>query len=125
MFVGSKRTPVYPDGYCIISSKGARTYNFVESDGGTEGLQQVARQIRTYLEYVESGLYEQRFGTAYWRVIFVTQSKKRLDRVRKRVAELGGGGNFWFTTFADISPATILTEPIWYKVRGEEQFVFL
>lgn len=125
VYIRNKRTPVYPDGYCVISGNGIRTYNFIESDGGTEGLQQVTRQMRIYLEYVASGLYEQRFGTAFWRVILVTNSIRRMNNIRKRVAEIGGGVNFLFSTFDDISPESVLADPIWYGIRGEERRRFL
>jgi hypothetical protein len=125
VYINGKPTPVYPDGFCIVTKGDATTYNFVEADSGTEGLTQVASQIRIYLEYTKSGLYEQVFGTKFWRVLFVTHSPRRLENIRNKVVELGGGANFWFTTFDKIGVEQILHQPIWLKTRGQNTYTFI
>lgn len=124
VYLEHKKVPVYPDGFCIVRRENARTLNFVEADSGSEGLPQVLQQLRIYMAYTQSGLYEQSFGTKFWRVLLVTNSLKRRDNIRKRLAALGGGANFWFTTFDELTVNSVLRQPIWVKTAGTERYSF-
>lgn len=125
VYIEGKKKPVYPDGYCLVRQGRRMTYNFVEADNGTEGLKQFMGQMAVYQAYVDAGLYQEDFGTRFWRVLVVTTGDKRLENLRRKVIQVGGGGrNYLFTTYDRISPQTILSAPIWRMTRGDEMYTF-
>jgi len=46
-------------------------------------------------------------------VLTVTTGEKRLDNLRRLTEEAEGKVKFWFTTFDQLTPETVLTAPIW------------
>jgi hypothetical protein len=43
----------------------------------------------------------------------VTSSERRLEHLLAITEKAGGKARFWFTTFGQITPRTVLTRPIW------------
>lgn len=125
VFVRGKKKPVYPDGFCVVTRGRARSFNFIEVDSGTEGLAQFKGQIEIYQAYVQSGLYEQTFGTRFWRVLVITNSARRMENLRRKVCETGGEENYWFATFDRIQIGGLLSEPIWMKARGKVTYTLI
>lgn len=120
--VNGRKTPVYPDGFCIIETPAAKGYMFVEADRGTEGIEQFKSQVNIYQEYIRSGQYEKRFQTKSLRILVVTTSYRRLQSLRKATVAVGGGARYWFTTFDRVTPQTVLTTPIWKKAEGSDDY---
>lgn len=120
---GSKqrRKPVYPDGYVILKTPLGEARCFIEVDRGTEGLTQFRSQIEIYQEYMLSGRYQERFQTRSLRVLIVTtSSQRRLDSLKKAVAQAGGGERYWFLLLKQPLPGQILTKPLWQKIDSQE-----
>ena len=57
--------------------------------------------------------YRQRYGTDKGRVLTVTTGERRLANLKSITEDAGGRKKFWFTTFAQVSPETVLTDRIW------------
>ncbi len=117
---------VEPDGYFLLQHGNYPYHCFVECDLGTvAGLRTSGRErdwrgkIRRYLGYYRSGLYAKRYGTHGMRVLTVTTSEKRLANLKAVTEAVGGKARFWFTTFAQLHPQTVLSGPIW-QVAGRD-----
>ena len=119
------KKPVYPDGYCVLATPKGQAHCFVEVDRGTEGLSQFGGQISIYQEYMLSGLYQERFQTSSLRILVVTTTVKRMDNLRRATAKAGGKDRYWFSTFAQVTPAAVLSQPIWRKTQGEGWYAFV
>ena len=121
----TKKSPLYPDGYVILKTPLGEVRFFVEIDSGTEGLEQFRSQIKIYQEYMLSGQYQERFKTDILRVVIVTNSDKRLDNLRKAIAQVGGGTRYWLTTLSRATWPGLFTTPIWHKVTDEAAYAFI
>jgi len=118
----SERAAVVPDGYFKLATAGDAYNFFVEIDKRTVtgessvwGRRDWSRKIKVYLAYHSAGSYERRYGTADMRVLTVTTGPKRLANLREITGRVAGvqAPRFWFTTFDQVSPETVLTAPIW------------
>jgi hypothetical protein len=116
---------VVPDGYFVLRTPTGLFRHFLEVDRSSVtgqytqlGRRDFARKIRVYIEYHRSGAYEKRDGGKGLRVLTITTSEARLSNL-KRITEdaAGGRSRFWFTTMAEVTPATVLTAPMW-RVAG-------
>lgn len=130
---GSKYTAaLIPDGYFVlyVISPAERTYNFfLEVDRGTETgsssddqRRTWKRKIKLYLEYFrgeEHSMYYARYGTYTGRVLTVTTNERRLANLKHWTEEVGGKQRFWFTTFNQIKPETILNAPVWQLAQED------
>ncbi|MCA9938212.1 MAG: replication-relaxation family protein [Anaerolineales bacterium] len=121
------RATIVPDGYFLLTDNTYDYHHMLEVDMGTETLRSsrynrrdFARKIRGYLAYWQSGKYTARYQTEAMRVLTVTTSEKRLANLVRVTEGVGGGQQFWFTTFAKVTPADVLTQPIWV-VAGEDR----
>lgn len=115
-----RRIAVVPDGYFVLDTDERTFHDFLELDRGTvtgryskDGKRDWSHKVRGYNEYVASGKYEERYNTTKVRVLTVTTGEKRLEHLKEITETVGGGSRFWFTTFDQVTPHTILTEPIW------------
>lgn len=110
-----KRKPVLPDGYCLIRTPGGYAHCFIEVDRGRENQRQFANQIEIYQAYMESGLYQKQFKTTSLRILVITTSQRRLENLMNAAKRVGANDRYWFSTFEQVTPQTVLTEAIWYK----------
>ncbi len=130
-----RRTAVVPDGYCHLQNPYAEFHFLLEIDRRTVvgqysrwGGKDWGRKVRAYIAYFtpqepdQPSLYEQRFGTSRLRVLTVTTGPARLENLKRITEQVGGRSRFWFTTFDQITPKTVLSEPIWYKAGQEGRF---
>ena len=115
-----KKSAVVPDNYFVLATDTHVYHHFVETDRGTVtgeasswDKRDWAERVKTYLAYHTSGKYQERYGSSGLRILTVTTSDRRLANLKRITEEAGGTFRFWFTTFAQASPAAILTEPIW------------
>lgn len=121
-----QKASVVPDGYFLLHTGAYRYHQFLEIDRATVtgksrdwGKRTWARKVAAYLEYYRSGKYQERYQTKNMRILTVTTGGTRLANLKAVTEEAGGKARFWFTTFDQISPETVLTEPIW-QVAGKE-----
>jgi hypothetical protein len=123
---GRQKVAVVPDGYFVLETKDKVFHCFLEADRGTVvgrssrwQTRDWRRKILAYVEYHRCGAFTKRYGGRGLRVLTVTTGETRLANLRAITEEAGGKARFWFTTFDQVTPATVLTEPIW-KVAGRE-----
>ncbi len=116
----TRKKPVFPDGYFVLSTPRGTSRFFLEVDRGTEALAKFAPQIAVYEAYVASGQYQARFNARSLRILIVTSSPKRLAHLKRVVEKVGGDRKYWFTTFAALSPDTCLTAPVWERLGSRE-----
>lgn len=114
-----KRVPVLPDGYFLLQTAEHQFRFFVEIDRGTIVGQSsrwahrdMATRVRAYNRFVESGRFSERFGGQGMRVLTVTTGESRMRNLMHITREAGGRNRWWFSTFDQITPASVLGE-VW------------
>lgn len=127
-----QQVTLIPDGFLSLDTPQARYHQFLEIDRatstvvvGSAGKRDWARKVAAYLAYFRSGAYQQRYQTQSLRIMTVTTSQKRLRHLKEVTEQAGGKARFWFTTADQLSPATILTEPIWHVASRPGLFNFV
>jgi Replication-relaxation len=125
---------IVPDGYFRLRAGEYLYHHFLEVDRGketgsasTEGAKDWGRKIRAYTAYFHKAggrpsPYEQRYKTQGGRVLTVTTGERRLANLKSVTEQVGGKGRFWFTTFAKITPQSVLTAPIWKQAGKDGDF---
>lgn len=129
---GAKQAAVVPDGYFKLDAV-EDIYNFflevdlqtVTGQAATWGRRDWARKVKAYLAYYQSGQYQKRYATSDVRILTVTTGEKRLTNLKRITEEAGGRARFWFTTFEKITPAIVLTEPIWQVADKEGRYAII
>lgn len=126
-----RRLPIRPDACFVLEERtsGRQELFFVEMDEGTESLRRRWKdKVLSYRPYYGQGFQDRyQFHGDGFRVLVICRSlsgkeqAKRKASLLKTTAELGGGGMFWFTTFAEIMPQSVtsgvhfLSSPIWQR----------
>ncbi|HJW76850.1 MAG TPA: replication-relaxation family protein [Thermoleophilia bacterium] len=124
-----RRLAIVPDGYFTLDD-GERTSAFaLEIDRATVEEKPFKEKVRGYGEWKTTGTYERRYGTKSLRVLWVvadvTRDSTRLERIKRWTEAEGGRSLFWFSMLDDLTPETILTEPVWLKAGSEERHSLL
>lgn len=102
-----------PDGYCQCR-QGEKTYSFfIEVDLGTMASKAFKHKVQRYLDYSESGRYQQISGCKYFRVLVATVGEQRLANLKQATEELTDS-IFWFTTLEQIRQGKIF-DHIWIR----------
>ena len=121
-----QQVALIPDGYVHLDTANGPRHHFLEADLRTmvglsskSGRRDWARKIRLYLAYKDSGKFDERYGARSFRVLTVTTGQRRLENLKQITEESGGQARFWFTTFDQLTPETILSASIWH-VAGRE-----
>ncbi len=78
-----------------------------------------AHRIQAYLAYFNSEAYSRRYGSKAGRVLTVTTGERRAQHLQEITEKTGGKARFWFTTFDNVTPETVLTAPIWTVASWE------
>lgn len=127
-----QRVAVIPDGFFVLQAGQRRARCCVEIDRGMVTVAPTAawqrgwtQKVRAYLEYQASGAYEKRYGSKNLWVLTVTTSERRLLHLKQATEEVGGDFRFWFTTFAQLTPETLLTAPIWHQAGNDQRHSLL
>jgi hypothetical protein len=118
---------VQPDGFFTIRRPAPRHPGKVEEfaflleiDRSTEDNPRFAREkVRPGVAYLRSQAYQKRFGVRYGRWLVVTTGERRLANMKTQTEREGGNSLFYFTTFEQVAPAAVLTEPIWQLAGAE------
>lgn len=108
-----------PDGYFELQNGETGVAAFLEVDRGTETLRVWAEKVRNYLQLALSGEYEKRFGQNRFRVFVIADSAKRLQSIRKTVAEITQK-IFWFALIEEIQKKGFF-EALWLRPDGSSQ----
>jgi len=111
-----------PDGYVEIETSEKKLAMFLEVDLGNESLSVWRRKVQAYLSYAVSGNFVEQFGHQQFRVLAITNSKRRQASIRTATAELSHR-IFWFTTMGAIRRES-LWSAIWQR-PVEEQLISL
>ena len=125
---GDRMFRVAPDAHFAVIDGTARRNFFLEIDRGTEEHRRLRAKFEAYRWYLAegSGYHDDYENSNDVRVLVVTTSEGRLDRMLKTLADLdqrGKGLNqFWFTTADryDLSKTASVLSPIWRTFRGNE-----
>jgi hypothetical protein len=115
--------PVRPDAYLKLKVGGKDVSLFLEVDLGTTPARRFGQKVQGYIAYRMSGRYQARYGRATFRVLTVTTTTRRLASLKKATEKVGGRRMFWFTTFDQITPQTVLG--LVWQVAGEVREVSL
>ena len=109
---------IRPDAFFFIRRPGYRYRLLLEIDMATEDNPRFAREkVLPGTAYLQSEAYKRRFGGRSGRWLVVTTGERRM-RNMKRQTEMTADRNasvFYFTTFDQVKPETVLTAPIWYR----------
>ena len=139
----SKRR-IRPDAYLLVSFRrgdGKLDYFrfLVEVDMRSEDNPRIGREkVLPGIAYVQSDIYERRFGHKSGKFLFVTTGERRALNMKRQTEAVVRGlmknrpenkvrelmGTFHFTWFDQVTSKTVLTTPIWYQ-GGQEDLVAL
>jgi len=132
---GTETVAFIPDGYCVmVNNEGRSSRIMLELDRGSvtirahSPLQRRAwiRRMKGYAYGLENGLFAQRYGfRSSMRVAVVASSPTRLQNLLAATEEAveNHQDSFWFSTVEEITPETVLTEPIWAVAgRGDKRY---
>lgn len=116
-----KERGIRPDGFFTIrrpapgrSDKLEEFAFLLEIDMATEDNPRFGREkVLPGIAYLKSKAYQERFGVRWGRWLVVTTGERRMQNMRSQTERLGGKNLFYFTTFDQVRPETVLTEPIW------------
>lgn len=127
-----QRIAVVPDGFFVLLAGQRRARCCVEIDRGMVTVSPTlaeqrgwTQKVRAYLEYHASGSYTRRYQSHNLWVLTVTTGERRLLNMKQATEAVGGDFRFWFTTFDQITPAQVLTEPIWYQAGNDARHALL
>ena len=112
--------PFQADGYgeylMLLHFENLYTF-FLEVDRGTERGRAIEEKIDRYIQYAESGRYEQQFAARPFRVLFVTTSKGRMRGLVKMM-ESRTDKLFWITTWDQFKQAKLF-DAYWLRPHRE------
>jgi len=110
-----------PDGFFMLTFGKSRIRYLLEIDRGTEDNPRFYREkILPGLAYLKSKAYEERFGHSSGRWLVVTTGERRLRNMLNQARRANTNGIFYFTTFDQINPNTLLQTPIWQRTDRED-----
>jgi hypothetical protein len=118
-FRGAK-IPMIPDGLFSICEGGRAEHFFLEADRGTMGLPEIKKKMLSYIHFYIKGIHRDVFKLPYFRVLFITTSAQRIQRIMSELREIALCPNmFLFSQWSQISPESVLGK-IWLKCRGQD-----
>ena len=112
-----------PDGYFRYYQNDKLYGCFLEVDRSTMSNSRFQSKVRTYIEYAQSGLYLQRYGLKFFRVLVLTKTTERLRNL-KAATEALTDKIFWFATISSLDPNGLF-DRIWQRPRKEGFFHLL
>lgn len=110
-----------PDGFFILNTDHDRIRYLLEIDRSTEDNPRFLREkILPGLAYIRSAAYEERFGHRSGRWLVVTTGERRLRNMLSQAKHAKTKGLFYFTTYDQVNPQTMLLSPIWQRADRDE-----
>lgn len=105
-----------PDGYVEFRTPAGIDASFVEVDLGTEERRVWKEKATQYLQLAMSGEYARQFGQSRFRVLVLVNSARRLQSIRRAVAEVTSK-LFWFATLDDLRGERFFAS-VWFRPTG-------
>lgn len=109
---------VRPDGYAVITLAGKQFRLLIEIDRATEDNPRFGREkVLPGIAYLRSDIYRRRFGYNAGKWLVVTTGERRMQNMKRQTERTAGKDAqvFYFTTFAQVTPQSLLTAPIWWR----------
>ena len=111
---------IYPDALVILKweddNSSEKSLYFVEIDRGTEGLERIREKVIGYSLYANQGIYK-KYGNFSsknpFRVLFQTNSEKRVKNIRAALVDQENSSLVWVTDNSKVNPDSLLYNPIW------------
>ena len=120
-----EKIPVIPDGLFSLEINEKVEHFFLEADRGTMSLYTIRKKMLGYIQLYRKGLHRSYFGVPHFRVLLVTSTPFRRDKLRGILREIGYCPNmFWFAVWWDISPQK-MRDKIWLKCREQMRYSLL
>ena len=118
--------PVRADGYgeylVLLHFDSLFTF-FLEVDRGTEGGPTLQDKIDRYMQYAESGAYEEHFAAKRFRVLFITTTDRRMEGMLQMMK--GKPQDiFWVTTWKRFTASKLL-DAYWRRPNRSENYSLL
>ncbi len=107
-----------PDGYAEFATVTGIESAFFEVDLGTEELRVWKEKARSYVSFAVSGQFAKKFNQARFRVLVLANSERRLEYIRRAVAEVTEK-IFWFATL-DTTRGPRFYEAVWLRPTGAD-----
>ena len=123
---GHKPESIIPDGYfqlCLPEHKSM--HFFLELDNDNMSIPRFQHKIRKYLAWDKSGKLFDRFGIKKYRVLTVTPSHDRMQKLRKATLRIGGKKRFWFGNLTDMQAPIVLNTPLWWVSNNREPIALI
>lgn len=115
----TQKLPLIPDGLFTLDIGGRQEHFFLEADRGTMGIESVRRKMLAYIGLFRQGLHASAYGLPHFRVLIVTTTAYRRDRLRAALKAIGYCQNmFLFALWADVGPESVVGR-IWWRARQE------
>jgi hypothetical protein len=95
-----------------------------EIDRGTSGIQQIAHsKTPGYAALAESKLHRRHFETTTdsFFVLHISATAGRRDAILRTISDKPGAALWKFAALSDLTPETLLYEPVWYRCDGQIQ----
>lgn len=119
---------VHPDALIELryekDGKSASRLVFVEIDQGTQSLERIRDKVTGYHLAKEQKLFQQYGGYLDFLLLFQAQSEKRCKNILESLVDHVAGGIVRAATASELSPQSILTEPVWRDIQGERKRLF-
>ncbi len=117
---------IRPDGFFMLSTREHRIRYLLEIDRSTEDNPRFYREkLLPGLAYLKTDAYEERFGHRSGRWLVVTTGQRRLTNMLRQAHQAHTKGLFYFTTFEQVSPESLLSAPIWQREDRRERVPLL
>jgi hypothetical protein len=117
---------IRPDGFFTLVMGSNRIRYLLEIDRSTEDNPRFLREkILPGLAYIRSQVYEERFGHRSGRWLVVTTGERRMQNMLRQARRGNAKGSFYFTTYEQLNPETMLQSPIWRRADRDEKVPLL
>lgn len=121
-FQRDERIPIIPDGLFSLKTDRQLEHFFIEADRGTMSLHAMRKKMLGYIQLYRGGLHQKCFNIPHFRVLMITTTPYRRDKLRQILREIGYCPNMgWFAIWSDIKAEKMFT-PIWLKCSDQEYY---
>ncbi len=112
-----------PDAGFLLTNRGTGKVHYLEIDRGTSGTRQVAcAKTPGYAALAERLGHRRHFPEAdldSFAVLLVAPDVRRRDALKEQVTGKPGAAFWRFAAMPELTPETILTEPVWHRCDGQ------
>lgn len=114
---------IIPDAYIQLNTDVEVKSLFLEVDLGTETTRIWTKKVVQYLKLATTGEFSRYFGRPTFRVVVLSTSPKRIETIRRAVADQTNKV-FFFSTFDEFKRAGFWA-PIWLRPEGVQKHALL